>query len=233
MIVKDAKENPNQASDIITIMLVDDHPLVRHALKNLMEPQTDMKVIAEANDGESAVSLAKQLLPNVIIMDIGMPVMNGLEATRQIKAECPGIAILVLTVHTDKEHVIGILEAGAAGYLTKVVFGDEIIRAIRAIAAGEAVLTPSILQEILKYLHQGPPKPAPANSGNLTSKEIYILKLAAKGLSNKNIAAGLNLSEGTIKSYLVDIFSKMNVSSRTEAVMAGLKGGFINLSDLE
>lgn len=226
-------ESDYQTGNLITILLVDDHPLVRHALKNLIEPQEDMKVIGEAGNGEEAIALVGKLLPNVIIMDIGMPVVNGLEATRRIKAQYPNIAILVLTVHTDKEHVIGILEAGAAGYLTKVVFGDDIIRAIRAIAAGEAVLTPSILQDILKYVHREPAKPVIADAGNLTAREIYILKLAAKGLSNKNIAANLTLSECTVKSYLVDIFAKINVSSRTEAVMTGLKAGFITINDLE
>jgi DNA-binding NarL/FixJ family response regulator len=228
-----ARKCDDQADGLITILLADDHPLVRHALKNLIEPQADMKVIGEAANGQQAIALAGELLPNVIIMDIGMPEVNGLEATRQIKAQNPNIAILVLTVHTDKEHVIGILEAGAAGYLTKVVFGDDIIRAIRAIAAGEAVLTPSILQEILKYVHPERTKPSPVGTCNLTAREIYILKQAAKGLSNKNIAANLNLSECTVKSYLVDIFSKINVSSRTEAVMTGLKAGFITISDLE
>jgi NarL family two-component system response regulator LiaR len=219
---------------MINVMIADDHPLVRHALKNLIETQADMKVIAEASNGEEAIKLAKELLPDVIIMDIGMPVMNGLEATRQIKTQCPSIAILVLTVHTDKEHVLGILEAGAAGYLTKVVFGNDVIHAIQAIFAGEAVLTPSILQQILGSVTRDSVKTVSSLASNkLTPREIHLLKLAAKGLSNKNIATQLNLSESTVKSYLVDIFSKINVSSRTEAVITGIKAGFINLSDLE
>jgi two-component system, NarL family, response regulator LiaR len=226
------KEN-NQTKNRIAVMVVDDHPLVRHALKSLIETQADMKVIAEADNGEKAVDLAKRLLPNVVIMDIGMPVMNGLEATQQIKAQCPSVAILVLTVHTDKEHVIGILEAGAAGYLTKVTFGDEVIRAIRAIAGGEAVLTPSILQEILKHVSLEPPKITLPQANNLTAREIYILKLAAKGLNNKNIASKLKITENTVKSHLTDIFVKINVSSRTEAVMFGLRAGLININDLE
>jgi DNA-binding NarL/FixJ family response regulator len=130
-------------------MTADDHPLVRNALKSLINNHPGMKVVAEACNGEEAVALADQLQPDVVIMDISMPVMNGLEATRQIKARHPGIAILALTVHTDKEHVLGILEAGAAGYLTKVAFDDDILCAIQSIATGEAVLTPSILQQIL------------------------------------------------------------------------------------
>jgi DNA-binding NarL/FixJ family response regulator len=131
--------------------------------------------------------------------------------------------------------VFGILKAGAAGYLTKVAVGNDIIKAIQAIYAGEAVLTPSILQQILSSPVTSEPVRAVPSSyvQELTSREIFILKLAAKGLSNKNIATQLNLSEYTVKSYLADIFSKIRVSSRTEAVIFGLKAGFISLSDLE
>ncbi len=217
----------------ITILLADDHPLVRQALKNLLETQPDMKVIGEAANGEEAVKFARDLQPKVVIMDIGMPLMNGLEATRQIKNNNPNIAILVLTVHTDKEHVIGILDAGAAGYLTKVVFGDDVIRAIQAIVAGEAVLTPSILQQILKVVPRETVKPVILPHGvNFTPREQVILKLAAKGLTNKDIASELNISVRTVKAHLVDIFSKIGVGSRTEAVVTGLKMGFLTLSDL-
>jgi NarL family two-component system response regulator LiaR len=220
-------------TDTITVMLSDDHPLVRQALKNLLESQSDMKVIAEAADGEEAVKLANKLQPRVIVMDIGMPVMNGLEATRQIKAANPNIAILVLTVHTDKEHILGILEAGAAGYLTKVVFGDDVIRAIRAILSGEAVLSPSILQKILSSVpRETTGTTTPGYRLSLTPREQFILKLAARGMSNKDIAAELNLSIRTVKTHLADIFSKMGVGSRTEAVVTGLKTGLLSLSDL-
>ena len=224
----------NEAQNKIKILVVDDHPLVRQALSSLIQMQSDMEVVGEACNGEEAIAQVGNQRPDIVIMDIGMPVMNGLEATRNIKARYPDIAILVLTVHTDKEHVLGILEAGAAGYLTKVVFGNDVVRAIQAIAAGEAVLTPVILQQILSsVIHQNIEKVSTKSPSNLTPREIFILKLAAKGLSNKNIAVQLNLSERTVKSYLVDIFSKIHVSSRTEAVITGLKAGFISLSDLE
>ncbi len=193
-----------------------------------------MTVIAEASNGEEAVVLAEELQPRMVIMDISMPVMNGLEATRKIKTRCPDIAILALTVHTDREHILSILEAGAAGYLPKIVFGNNVIHAVQAIADGEAVLTPDILQQILQPLNQETSDTAPSGSyDNLTSREIAIIRLAARGLSNKKIGAELYLNECTVKSYLVDIFSKMAVSSRTEAVIKGLKAGFIRLGDLE
>ena len=234
MLDKLEKNSLNQGEiEPITILLADDHPLVRQALKNLLSSQPDMKVIGEAANGEEAVRLAGELQPAVIIMDIGMPVMNGLEATRQIKVNNPNIAILVLTVHTDKEHVIGILDAGAAGYLTKVVFGDDVIRAIQAIVAGEAVLTPSILQQILKVVPKETTRPVILPPGlSFTPREQIILKLAARGLSNKDIASELNLSVRTVKAHLVDLFSKIGVGSRTEAVVTGLKMGFLTLNDL-
>jgi two-component system, NarL family, response regulator LiaR len=231
--VEALQEKNTAQTRTIKILIADDHPLVRRALRSLIETQPKMRVVAEACNGIEAVDRANELLPDVVIMDIGMPLMNGLEATRQIKTNHPGIAILVLTVHTDKEHVIGILEAGAAGYLTKVAFDDDIICAIQAIVAGEVVLAPSIMHQILSShnseCEEGKTLPS---FNNLSSRDILILKMAAKGLSNKNIAAELKLSEGTVKSYLVTIFSKINVSSRTEAVITGLKAGFISIRDL-
>lgn len=130
------------------IMLADDHPLLRQALRDVLEKQSDFEVIAEASDGEEAVELATELVPDVVIMDISMPKLNGLEATKQIKANRPAIAILVLTVHSDNEHILSILQAGAGGYLTKSVYGDEVIHAVRALVSGETVLYPTVSQKI-------------------------------------------------------------------------------------
>ncbi len=219
---------------LITIMLADDHPFIRQALKILLENEPDMKIVAEASNGLEAVELASSMQPDVIIMDIGMPVMNGLEATRQIKEKCPNVAILVLTVFTDNQHVVGILNAGAAGYLTKEVFGDDVIRGIRAIIAGEAVLTPSILQQIIKSMPLQSIKPELSPSPqNLTSRDLVILKLIARGMCNKDIAAELNINVRTVKANLTAIFNKLGVSSRTEAVVTGLKTGLLTINDLE
>jgi len=226
--------NRDQANNI-TIMLADDHPLLRQALRNVLETQTDFKIIAEASDGEEAVRRAVELVPNVVIMDISMPKLNGLEATRQIKAKCPGIAILVLTVHDDSEHILSILEAGAAGYLTKSVFGEEVIHAVRGVVAGEAVLSASISQQIIKYaLRHVVTKRLPLDTvERITARELEILRLAAMGMSNKDIAQKLDLSERTVKGYLAEIFSKLNVSSRTEAVITALRSGALTLDDLK
>jgi len=220
--------------DKIAIMLADDHPLLRQALANVLNKEADFEIIAEVGDGEEAVRLATELVPDVVIMDISMPKLNGLEATRQIKAKCPNIAILVLTVHSDSEHILGILEAGAAGYLTKRVFGEEVIHAVRGVASGETVLSTPILQQILKHAVQFMPKPLNLDAGEkLSSRELRILKLAARGMSNKDIALKLELSPRTVKAYLAEIFSKLRVSSRTEAVITGLRAGFLTLDDLE
>lgn len=214
-------------------MIADDHPLLRQALRHLLAKYRDLKVIAEANDGEEAVKLTAELMPDVVVMDIAMPKLNGLEATRQIKARCPSVAVLVLTVHSDIEYVLGILEAGAAGYLMKSVFGEEVIGAIRSVVAGETILSPPVLKQILKYACRCPIKPVRLDTKEkLSIRELEILKLLCKGTSNKDIARFLSLSERTVKSYLVNIFSKLRVSSRTEAVIIGLKHGFLNMDDL-
>lgn len=224
---------PYTTNKITKILIADDHPLVRHALKTIIQRQRDMRVIGEASNGEDAVLLAIKEQPDVLIMDIGMPKVNGLEATKAIKAQCPQISILVLTVYTDNEYVLGFLEAGAAGYLTKDVFGSNVIHAIQAIADGEVILTPKVLGQILKPRILETGNILTHNNFDLTNRELALLKLLAKGLSNKNIAAQASLSELTIKRYLVEIFSKLKVSSRTEAVITGLKSGLINFADLE
>jgi DNA-binding NarL/FixJ family response regulator len=217
-----------------TILIADDHPLLRQALRHLLEKYEDFEIVAEAGDGEEAVKLTAELMPDVVIMDIAMPKLNGLEATRQIKAECPAVAVLVLTVHSDIEYILGILEAGAAAYLMKNVFGEEIINAIRSVVTGETILSPSVLKQILKCARRYPTKPFRLDAKEkLSTRELEILKLLSKGISNKDIAQFLNLSERTVKSYLVDIFAKLRVGSRTEAVIIGLRHGFLNMDDLE
>ena len=214
----------------IGVILADDHPLMRQALRNVLEKQADFEIVAEADDGEEAVSLAAELVPDVVIMDISMPKLNGIEATRQIKAKNPEIIVLALTVHDDSEHILGILEAGATGYLTKGVFGNQVIQAIRSTVSGEAILSSQISQQILKYALRHVTKPIPLDAGEkLTARELEILKLAAKGMSNKDIALELNISLATVKGYMASTFTKLGVTSRTEAVTTGLRAGFITI----
>jgi len=209
-------------------------PLLRQALRNVLDQQADFEVVAEVGDGDEVVKVATELVPNVVIMDISMPKLNGLEATRQIKVKRPGVAILVLTVHGEAEHVLGLLEAGAAGYLTKSVFGEEVVQAIRAVVAGETVLSPASLHQILRHALRFMTKPLRLDPNvKISARELQILKLAATGMSNKEIALNLDLSLRTVKGYLTDIFSKLGVASRTEAVIASLRTGLLTLDDLE
>jgi NarL family two-component system response regulator LiaR len=217
----------------IRILMADDHALFRMAVRDILEKENDFVVVAEAENGVQAVRLAFQYVPDIVIMDISMPQLNGLEATRQIKAKFPNMAVLVLTVHDDIGHIIGILEAGAAGYLTKNVSVDEVVIAVRSVVAGETVIATPIFQQVLKNTLRYLVKPLSLDiKDKLTKRELELLKLAAKGSSNKEIALQLNYSLNTVKSYMVEIFSKLNVGSRTEAVILGLRGGLITSDDL-
>lgn len=216
------------------IVLADDHPLLRKALRDILEKEGDFEIVGEADDGEEAVKLATETLPDVIIMDISMPNLDGLEATRQIKARYPNVAVLVLTVHTDDECILEILQAGAAGYLVKSAFGDEVVQAVRAVVTGEMVLSPSIGQRLLKQAARYPTKPVLLEAGEkLSARELEILKLTARGMSNKDIAQILEIKLRTVKGHLTDIFSNLRVASRTEAVITGLRVGFLSMDDIK
>jgi len=227
------QDNETAKNQEVRIMLADDHPLLRKALRQVLETEGDFRIIAEANDGEEAIRIAAELVPDVIIMDITMPKINGIEATRQIKERCPNIAVLVLTVHDDNEHVMGILEAGAAGYLTKTIFSDTVIHAVRGVVAGESVLSSTVLRQIIGNVPLRERKPLDLSTGErITGRELEILKLAATGMANKEIALHLGIGLRTVKGYLQDIFAKLNVVSRTEAVITALRNGILTMDDL-
>jgi len=218
--------------DKLTILIADDHPLVREALHQSLEGEEDMKVVAEASDGEEAVKLASELKPNVVVMDIVMPKLNGIEATRKIKEINPDTAILILTAYDDDEYVLGLLDAGAAGYLLKSARGRDLVGAIRTIRAGESVLHPKIIAKLLKRATMAPVGEHKA-SELLTERESEILKLVTSGMSNKEIAEKLFLSQRTIKAHLTNIFNKLNVASRSEAIVKGLQWGLVTLEPTE
>ncbi|MCX6012661.1 MAG: response regulator transcription factor [Chloroflexi bacterium] len=215
---------------IYKILLADDHPMLRHGIKELLEREPDFEVIGEASDGEEAIDLAIKYAPDVILMDIGMPKISGLEATKRIKKEKPDIAILVLTIHDEDEYIVGLLEAGAAGYLLKSAYGKELVQSIRAICNGEYVFHPEIGKRLLKRaLNKKTGVINPVGLEKLTNREIEVLNLASRGLSNKEIAIKMGIGVRTVKGYMVNIFSKMRVASRTEAVLNALKLGWVNI----
>jgi DNA-binding NarL/FixJ family response regulator len=216
----------------IRIILADDHPLMRQAIRMWLEKQHDLEVLAEACDGKEAIDLAIKLQPDVVIMDISMPKINGLEATRQIISRCPETNVLVLTVHADTEHIHGMLLAGASGYLTKSASGEDIVHAVRTVAVGENVLPSNIQYDTLEESMNNA-GPASSNKLNeLTHRELSILKMVAKGMHNKGIALELGLSLRSVKAYLTTIFIKLGAGSRTEAVSIGLKSGILTMNDL-
>lgn len=216
----------------IRILLADDHVLVREGTRELLEREEDLQVVAEAGDGEEAVRLVSSQCPDVVIMDIAMPKLNGIEATKQIKSLCPAAAVLVLSAYDDDQYIFALLEAGAAGYLLKNVRCRDLIEAVRAVYAGESVLHPVIARKVLDRFASLSGKPAEERAqAHLTERELGVLKLAAKGMSNKDIAGHLNLSIRTVQSHLSTVFTKMQVGSRTEAVVQALQKGWLTIQD--
>ena len=217
----------------IRILLVEDHVVMREGTRQLLEREPGLNVIGEAGDGEQAVKLATQLKPDVIIMDIALPKLDGIEATKQIKALLPSVAVLILTGYDYDEYIFSLLEVGAAGYLLKSVSGDELIAAIRAVNAGEPVLHPVVIRKLMTRFGSSTTTPTEVRPMEvLSEREMEVLKLAAGGLSNKAIGEKLFISVRTVQAHLRSIFNKLAVGSRSEAVLYGLKRGWFKLEDL-
>ncbi|OGO47605.1 MAG: DNA-binding response regulator [Chloroflexi bacterium RBG_16_64_32] len=216
--------------DKISILVADDHALVREGTRERLEREEDFEVVGEAADGAEAVRLVDQLKPNVAIIDIAMPNLNGIDATRQIKKNQPSTAVLVLSAYDDDQYIYAVLEAGADGYLLKNVRGHQLVDAIRDVCAGEMVLAPHVARKVVKWFSSLSHGHRPEAAGDfLSERELEVLRLAAKGMSNKEIAAELALSVRTVQSHLGRIFDKLGASSRTEAVLRALKEGWLSL----
>jgi NarL family two-component system response regulator LiaR len=217
----------------INVLLAEDHLVTRQGIRRLIEDEDDLKVVGEAGDGEEAVRLTTELKPDVVVMDVAMPNLNGIDATRQIKLMHPEVAVLILSAYDDDEYVFALLKVGAAGYLLKSVSGDELIRAIRAAYKGEPILCPAIAKKVMNYFHlDGKVHITEATGEYPTNREMAIIKLAAKGMTNREIAEKLHLSIRTVEGHLRIIFNKLGVDSRIEATLYGLRKGWFTLENL-
>ncbi len=223
----------NENMSVIKVLVAEDHLITRQGIRRLLEDENNITVVGEAGDGEEAVQMVTELHPDVVIMDIAMPKLNGIEATRQIKLLHPSTAVLILSAYDDDEYVFGLVEAGAAGYLLKTTSGEELSRAIRAVYKGEPVLDPIVARKVLNRL-RFPNKVSRAarTTEHLSDREIDVVRLAAKGMSNKDIADELHLSRRTIEGNLRTIFNKLGVGSRTEAVIEAITRGWLTLEEL-
>lgn len=216
----------------IRILIADDHRVVREGLAAILKSRSDMDVVGEAINGFEVIEKTKALKPDVILMDISMPQMNGVEATRAVRKISPEIGIVVLTMHDDDATIFELVRTGVHGYLLKDADSSEIVKAIQSIYKGESIIHPSIARKILGEFSQlGPEqvKKAPRQMYNLSGREVDVLRRVAKGKTNKEIASELHLSEKTIKNHVRNIFHKMGVYDRTEAAMKGVQEGIIDL----
>ena len=225
----------------IRLMLVDDHDLVRTGLRSFLETQPGMKVVAEARSGEDALEKAAEARPQIVLMDITMPGMDGLEATRRLKALLPECLVLALTVHQDKQYFMEMLRAGASGYITKQAAADELVAGINAVAAGNVYLQPALarwlLEDYQRLARQTRVQPRTQNDGveevvsldTLSARERQVLELVAQGFNNQQIAEKLNLSHKTVARHRERIMSKLKMHSRTELVKFAIRTGLVSL----
>lgn len=210
----------------IRVVLVDDHAILREGLRSLLSLQDDIEVVGEAGDGASALELVERVKPDVVLMDVAMPRMDGLEATRRIKSACPDTRIVVLTQHDNREYVFSLLRAGAVGYILKKSGGAEVINAIRSAYREGAFLPPSITREVMERFIQRSPE---AGEPHLTDREKEVLRLIAEGKTNKEIAEILCLSVKTVMVHRTNIMEKLNIHNRTELVKYAIRQGIVSI----
>jgi NarL family two-component system response regulator LiaR len=213
-------------SDSITVMIVDDHEMVRQGASGYLEAQPDITVVAEAESGEEAVRLAQEHVPDVVLMDLVMPGMDGVEATRKVKDISPRTQIIVLTSYHQDEHIFPALQAGAISYLLKDVKAGELVEAIRRAAQGEATLHPRIAARVIKEFHGGAADESSPFS-ILTEREMQVLKLIARGHTNNKIAEELVITVGTVKGHVSNILSKLHLADRTQAAVYAWQEGIV------
>lgn len=211
---------------VARVIIADDHELARTGLRGMLTGEPDLEVVGEATTGQQAVSLCRRLRPDVALMDVRMPEMDGLAATRLIKEESPATAVVMVTMHENPEYLLEALRAGAAGYVLKDASHDEVLRTIRRVVDGEALLTPEIASRLLvRLVREKAAQPVPQPAVPLTARETVVLRLVAQGWTNREIAADLQLSTGTVKVHVERILAKLGVSHRTQAAVRAVEMG--------
>jgi NarL family two-component system response regulator LiaR len=212
--------------DRVTVLIADDHPVVRQGLRTFLELLEDVEVVGEAHDGEDAVAKVRELLPEVVLLDLVMPRLDGIEAIRGIGEASPTTKVIVLTSFADDDKVFAAVKAGAAGYLLKDVSPAELAEAIRRVSKGEGLLHPTVAAKLMQEFAQ-PERPPPG--GALTDRELEVLRLIARGLANKEIARELVLSEKTVKTHVSNILAKLQLADRTQAALYAVKERLVEL----
>ena len=216
----------------IKVLLAEDHTIVRKGLTSLLAAEADIEVVGEAEDGQEAVEKVEQLGPDVVLMDNTMPVLNGLEATRQIKKRFPEIKVLVLTMHTTEEYIQQFLQAGASGYLIKKTAPKELVTAIHAVYRGDSYLSPSISNVIIEgYLHQAAATASEDSYEKLTDRERQVLQMITEGVSNREIAERLHLSIKTVNNHRMNLMDKLNIHNTAKLVKYAIRKGVISLDE--
>lgn len=214
-----------QPINLIRVLLADDHAIVRAGIRQLLEHSGDIQIVAEASDGVAAQALIQQHRPDVAVLDIQMPEASGIEVTRWVRANMPGVGVLILTAYNDDPYVMAVLQAGANGYVLKTASPEELIQAVQDVHEGKSVLDASITQKLMAHMFSGSKSPVVEE---LTDRELEVLSLAAKGFTNKAIGVQLGISDRTVQGHLAHIFGKLQASSRTEAVMRAVSLGWIS-----
>lgn len=210
----------------IRVLIADDHHVVRRGLVFFLKTQQEIETIGEAKNGKEAVELALSLKPDIVLMDLEMPVQNGIEATREIKKHCPEIKVMMLTSFSDQDHVIPALEAGASGYQLKDIEPDELVKTIKQLMTGENQLHPKATNHLLSHL-SGKSSSEKKSIHELTKREIEVLQEIAKGKSNKEIAADLFITEKTVKTHVSNLLSKLELADRTQAALFAVRNGIM------
>ena len=213
--------------EAIKILIVDDHPVVREGIGAMLKREPDFKIVGEASNGVEAIEKARELSPDVTLMDLRMPEMDGVEAITRIKEEKPEVKFIILTTYSDDEYIFKGIAAGARAYLLKDAPRDELFKAIRAVYRGESLIQPVVASRVLDKLAELSKKNPSAET--LSDREVEVLRLMAKGVSNSNIAEELSITQSTVKTHITSIFQKLNVTTRTEAVTTALRRGIIQL----